>query len=264
MSESHTASSTSPPTPLKKRKRNPDVQVKAPAKRRAARKSIDIENEDLNLEIGLNNAIGRMDSRLLADYVAQRTKRFEGDLSRVELEDKHIPERAFYDTTSWEKQRNLENLSGFLEQFSVRAGQSKNLSFASKTKGSPHTIVVTGAGLRAADLTRALRIFQTKDTKIAKLFAKHIKLKDAISSLKNNRINIAVGTPIRLIDLLDEGALKTGRLERVVIDSSHIDQKKRGIFDMKETHIPLMQLLNREGFRNRYNASKESIDLLLY
>jgi protein CMS1 len=35
-------------------------------------------------------------------------------------------------------------------------------------------------------------------------------------------------------------------LERVVVDASHIDQKKRGIMDMKETQVPLVQLLARK------------------
>ena len=39
------------------------------------------------------------------------------------------------------------------------------------------------------------------------------------------------------------GTLKTEKLERIVIDGSHIDQKKRGIFDMKEVYAPLLKLL---------------------
>lgn len=74
---------------------------------------------------------------------------------------------------------------------------------ASKKRGAPHTIVVTSAGLRAADITRyiyrtslsasakalsrVLRTFQTKDAIVAKLFAKHIKLADAIDYVKKTR-----------------------------------------------------------------------------
>jgi protein CMS1 len=56
------------------------------------------------------------------------------------------------DTTSWQKLRTLENLPAFLEDFTE---DPKQLSTASKKKkGAPHTIVVTGAGLRAAELVR--------------------------------------------------------------------------------------------------------------
>lgn len=40
---------------------------------------------------------------------------------------------------------------------------------------------------------------------MAKLFAKHIKIRDAMKFLHNTRIGIAVGTPARLNDLTDEG-----------------------------------------------------------
>lgn len=75
--------------------------------------------------------------------------------------------------------------------------------------GSPHTLVITAAGLRAADLTRALRKFQTKDSMVAKLFAKHIKLKDAVEMVKKSRMGIGVGTPQRIGDLIDSGIVST-------------------------------------------------------
>ena len=62
-----------------------------PAKRKKAKKAKPDEDENPDLKQGLNLAIGKLDSRLQADYVAQRTKRFSSDLSLVELEDRHIP-----------------------------------------------------------------------------------------------------------------------------------------------------------------------------
>ena len=152
-----------------------------------------------------------MDSRLMADHIAQRTKRFQPDLSMVEAEDIHVPEKAILDTTSWAQERTTDNLSVFLEQYAAprRKKKGKNkLSDAPEQQGSPHTLVVAGAGLRAADLTRALRKFQTKESMVAKLFAKHIKLKEAIETVKKTRMGIGVGTPQRIIDLLDDGMLR--------------------------------------------------------
>jgi protein CMS1 len=40
---------------------------------------------------------------------------------------------------------------------------------------------------------------------VAKLFAKHIKIKEAIRFLHNTRTGIAVGTPTRLNDLMNDG-----------------------------------------------------------
>lgn len=48
------------------------------------------------------------------------------------------------------------------------------------------------------------------------------------------------------------------------MDSSYIDQKKRSIFDMRETFVPLMKLLSRPDFKVRYGALEERLDLLFY
>ncbi|KAI9703269.1 MAG: hypothetical protein M1836_007835 [Candelina mexicana] len=221
-------------------------------------------DDDLDLISGINYAIGRMDNRILADHLAQQIKRFGGDLSLVELEDRYIPEKAIEDTSAWENLRDLKSLPDFLERYSTKSGKKKKLSAASKVRGAPHTIVVAAAGLRAADLTRALRVFQNKDSSVAKLFAKHIKFRDAIKHVKKTRMGLAVGTPTRLLDLLNEGALSVEKLERIVVDCSHIDQKKRGILDMRETQLPLVQFLGRDNIKRRYGTSDEGVRLLFY
>lgn len=60
------------------------------------------------------------------------------------------------------------------------------------------------------------------------------------------------------------GALKSGSLKRIVVDASYIDSKKRGILDMKETLVPLMNLLRREEFLERYASSENKLQLLFY
>ncbi len=88
------STSSSPSRIIKRKRDNHDGQestVAKPAKRKKAKKAKQDDNENLDLEIGVNLAIGKLDSRLLADYVARRTKRFFPNLSLVELEDLHIP-----------------------------------------------------------------------------------------------------------------------------------------------------------------------------
>jgi protein CMS1 len=53
-------------------------------------------------------------------------------------------------------------------------------------------------------------------------------------------------------------------LERIVIDGSHIDAKQRGLFDMKDTHLPLLKLLTRPELKDRYGASKKKIQILMF
>lgn len=138
---------------------------------------------------------------------------------------KHQTESAIQDTSDWTQPRLLPDLPQFLDKYN--SGRPKRLSFASKKLGAPHTLFVTSSGLRAADVTRygyasafsyhllplliiyvftrALRTFQTNEAMVAKLFAKHIKLKDAIEFVKKTRMNFGVGTPSRLIDLFSAG-----------------------------------------------------------
>jgi protein CMS1 len=150
----------------KKRKRGAVEQgAKKAAKKTKSKKTA--EDDELDVDAGINNAFSHMDNQLLADYISQRTRKYESDLSSIELEDKYIPGRLGHmrwwvslmrflaneiqDTTSWDKPRALENLPSFLEKFS---GNSTKLWSASKKNGAPHTIIVTAAGLRAADIAR--------------------------------------------------------------------------------------------------------------
>ena len=56
------------------------------------------------------------------------------------------------------------------------------------------------------------------------------------------------------------------KLRNLVIDASYVDKKKRGIFDMKETQQPLMQLLHQKELKSRYidYQSQAKLDLLFY
>lgn len=210
---------------------------------------------------GIDESIGKMDGSLLGDYFAQRAKKLDKELSAVELSDLSVPESAFLDTTSFHSTRSLEQLPAFLKKYSPKGA---DLSKSSTKEGTPHTLVVSAAALRAADVVRALRSFQTKESIVGKLFAKHIKLEEAKQFLQRARTGIGAGTPQRLSDLLESGTLKVDELERIVIDGSHIDTKQRGIFDMKETHLPLLKLLTRPELRDRYGAPKNKIQILMF
>ncbi|KAL1995496.1 hypothetical protein VTN49DRAFT_1683 [Thermomyces lanuginosus] len=241
-----------------KKKRDKTIKDKGKPGRNAA-----AQDERKPPQDDVNEAIGKMDARLIADHLLQKAKRHNKDLTAVELSDMMVPQQAILDTTAFESPRTLDQLPAFLKAHSRDNGA--HLSTAPERNGTPHTLVVAAAALRAADLVRALRQFQTKDATVAKLFAKHIKLDEAKEFLGRTRVNIGVGTPQRISDLLDSGSLKIDALERIVVDGSHIDQKKRGIFDMKETFFPLLQLLNRPEFRKRYGGPKgQALHVLVY
>jgi protein CMS1 len=56
--------------------------------------------------------------------------------------------------------------------------------------------------------------------------------------------------------------LSTTNLKRIVIDVSYIDQKKRGILDMKDLHESLIRLLLRKEFVG--DEDQDASDLFLF
>lgn len=84
-----TSPEASEPTKRKREDEAP-AESKRAAKRRKSKKPKDIADDALDLEAGVNHAIAHMDSQLLADHIAQRTKRFQSDLSLVELDDLRV------------------------------------------------------------------------------------------------------------------------------------------------------------------------------
>jgi protein CMS1 len=77
-----------------KRKREADLpeSKKAAKKPKNKKKKAGDENDnELDTEAGINNAFSHMDSNLLADYIAQRTRKYESELSSIELEDRYLP-----------------------------------------------------------------------------------------------------------------------------------------------------------------------------
>lgn len=109
-----------------------------------------------------------------------------------------------------------------------------------------------------------------------------MKVDDQVAFLQGHKTGIGVGTPARLIELIDNGklllpskyqcrhtdsksgALSLDNLERVVVDASHIDQKKRGVMDMKDTMMPLARFLARGEFKEKYVDDEKKLALLFY
>lgn len=94
---------------------------------------------------------------------------------------------------------------------------------------------------------------------MAKLFAKHIKLKDSITTCQTSRMGIGVGTPGRILDLLKEGALKVDELKNVVIDASHVDKKGFGVFDVRDTQKGVTEILGFAGVKARFESGEGRI-----
>jgi protein CMS1 len=66
---------------------------KAKRKEKKKLKAKEINEDDLDQELGVNRAFERMDGVLLADYINSRTRLYGKELSNVELEDKFVPSK---------------------------------------------------------------------------------------------------------------------------------------------------------------------------
>lgn len=84
----------------KKRKREAEPEATKESKKAAKKqkrkekkkqKAKEIDEDDLDQELGVNHSFERMDGQLVADYVNARTRLYGKELSSVELEDKFIP-----------------------------------------------------------------------------------------------------------------------------------------------------------------------------
>lgn len=90
-SASDSGSPAPAPAATKRKREAEPTESKRAAKRKKSKKPKDVDDEALDLEKALNHAIADMDSGLMADHVAQRTKRFRPEMSLVEVEDLHVP-----------------------------------------------------------------------------------------------------------------------------------------------------------------------------
>lgn len=72
------------------------------------------------------------------------------------------------------------------------------------------------------------RIYQTatQACRIAKLFAKHMKLPEQQKHLESHVVGVGCGTPNRLLKLADTDALRLDRLRLLVLDMQ-LDAKQR-------------------------------------
>lgn len=199
-------------------------------------------------DIAHDESIAMKDPTLLADLFAHKVAKHYSDSSTIEQQDIGIRKAWLEDTTDFEPPHTAENLPAFLEKF-VDGG--KDSLSTSETEATPHTIVITSSGIRVADLIRELRVFNSADSKVAKLIAKKMKLKDNAEYLAKTKVGIVVVTPARVRDLIEQDAIQIDALKSVVIDASYLDEKKRSITDMVELFKPLLQVLHHEKVEQR-------------
>ena len=87
-----------------------------------------------------------------------------------------------------------------------------------KEEGAPIAIIVCSGARRCQAVIK--RIASSFRCHVGKLYSKHFKLHEQVSSLKS-KVALAVGTPDRITQLLDAGALSLCNLKCLLLDMSH-------------------------------------------
>ena len=111
----------------------------------------------------------------------------------------------------------------------------------------PLLLALASSANAALDVARALPRTGAA-VRVAKLFARHIKLGEAEAALQAAPTRAAAGTPGRVAALADGGALALDRLRLLVLDV-RLDLKQRTILDVPETRDDTWRL-----FRGRLQA----------
>ncbi|TFK42903.1 U3-containing 90S pre-ribosomal complex subunit-domain containing protein [Crucibulum laeve] len=217
-----------------------EATVAKKRKRREKEKERRAKKRKLTEEAGgdvVHCTIAARSPSALSDFLCSMQTKTFSKLSAIELGDMRIPETSIADTTAWTGPRTLDHLVEFI--VTVLPTLKTRLAQKSRHNGSPTVLFVAGAALRVADITRVLkdkRLRGEKGGEVAKLFAKHFKLAEHVTYLKQTKVGSAVGTPGRIGKLLCEtDALTVSALTHIILDATFVDPKNRSLFDIPET-----------------------------
>lgn len=233
-----------------------------------------------------------------ADYLAGKQTKSFSKLSELELDGIRLRQSMLVDTTAFTRPRTEESLADFIREClpAVVEMLQDGTEIANTKFGQPLILVITGNAQRSADLSRGLRLLAQQSNPgssalsskssqnasgtssnmekaangssatVAKLFARHFKLKEHEAWLKDHICPLATGTPQRVAALISSGSLNLDSLVAIVIDQTWVDQKQRNVFDTPETRDELMKLLALDSVVGRLqtSTSKKGAKLALF
>ncbi|XP_006208113.1 protein CMSS1 isoform X3 [Vicugna pacos] len=170
--------------------------------------------------------------KLMKDY-------FSSNRSVIELEELNLPDSCFL------KANDLtHSLSSYLKEICPKwVKLRKNHS----EKKSVLMLIICGSAIRALELIRSMTAFRG-DSKVMKLFAKHIKVQEQVKLLEKRVVHLGVGTPGRIKELIKQGGLNLNPLKFLVFDWNWRDQKLRRMMDIPEIRKEVFELLEMGVF----------------
>eukprot|EP01095_Lingulamoeba_sp_RSL-Kostka_P016474 TRINITY_DN8076_c0_g1_i1.p1 TRINITY_DN8076_c0_g1~~TRINITY_DN8076_c0_g1_i1.p1 ORF type:complete len:263 (+),score=62.21 TRINITY_DN8076_c0_g1_i1:299-1087(+) len=171
-------------------------------------------------------------------------------LSIMEMEDK-ISEESFVETYNHEndnsnnnnnnetEKTNFDFISNLYNNYETELIYQYRNKKKKSVNGSPRILIITHSAKRAVELMRLLKNFDNRFI-VTKLFAKHIKIKVQSDILQTKVVNIAVGTPNRILKLAQLNDLSLKDCDYLVIDCEQ-NIKRQTIFDLKDTNSDLFK-----------------------
>ena len=180
------------------------------------------------------------------DHVWRLYTNAMGDrLSALEQEDSMPSVDRFHRSASEMSSNAAEVVKASLEDWQTKL--KKAVAFGGKK--SPKVLIVSGNSNRACSIIQQLTGLGLK-VPIAKLFSRHMKLKQQKEMLASRGFACGVGTPNRVLKLLDLEYLKLKRTELVILDLSR-DLKGYHMLTQKDTAKDTASLMQRFLFSER-------------
>ncbi|KAJ2660522.1 cms1 ribosomal small subunit [Coemansia sp. RSA 1199] len=155
-------------------------------------------------------------------------------LTQLELTDIQLTPSQMY-APSTEPSPDSPSYIHDLVQTAMSTGKGKNKVM----HGAPQALIICSSALRVVELVKMLRAVTKRP--VAKLFSRHIKIDVQKKMLKEGALDVAIGTPNRVLRLLRDGDLKVNRLKLVAIDCWQ-DDKMRVVVDMDDTRSDLFAI----------------------
>jgi protein CMS1 len=129
--------------------------------------------------------------------------------------------------------RGAAPLEAKLKQVVPGGGWRGQFCAPDRPAGQPSALFLSASAVGALAMARACPAFG-EACRVAKLFAKHLKVEEQVAELRAAPLCIGAGTPNRVAKLFELGALTTERLRLVVLDV-RLDAKRRTLLDVPET-----------------------------
>jgi len=177
----------------------------------------------------------------LWDYFEEEMKK---ELSELELSEIQPEEDEWFMENTEET-----NISSYLKNGVKKWKSSLKKHTESNTKASPIILIVSPGGQRAADILRETKEFRGDDCKCTKLFAKHFKVTEQLKYLKKNVVHLGVGTPNRILKLIEEDGLDLTHTKYIIVDWKWRDVKTRQISTMPGVKEDLANLFKKYLFK---------------